>query len=107
MADQSAETTTAPWQRPIGAFPGADGLATFRVWAPRAGSLELRLDGRELQMEDQGYGIHELRVAAAPGQDYEYVVAGSGLPDPASRWQPAGLRGPSRLLDTAGFQWSD
>ena len=28
------------------------------------------------------------------------MIEGVELPDPASRWQPAGLRGPSRVLDT-------
>ncbi|MGI8803150.1 MAG: malto-oligosyltrehalose trehalohydrolase, partial [Solirubrobacteraceae bacterium] len=38
-------------------------------------------------------------------------VGGGGrrrrLPDPATRWQPGGLRGPSRVLDTAAFTWTD
>ena len=29
------------------------------------------------------------------------------FPDPASRWQPHGLRGRSRLLDTGAFEWTD
>jgi maltooligosyltrehalose trehalohydrolase len=29
------------------------------------------------------------------------------LPDPSSRHQPAGLRGPSRVLDTDTFSWTD
>src|SRR5262249_20694603 len=31
--------------------------------------------------------------------DYWFVVDGNPLPDPCSRWQPGGLRGPSRLAD--------
>ena len=29
------------------------------------------------------------------------------FPDPASRWQPAGLRGPSRVVDPGAFPWTD
>ena len=42
-----------------------------------------------------------------PGADYAYLVDGVRLPDPCSRWQPDGLRGRSRVLDTAAFAWSD
>ena len=34
-------------------------------------------------------------------------VDGVELPDPCTRWQPDGLRGRSRVLDPAGFDWSD
>ena len=29
------------------------------------------------------------------------------LPDPCSRWQPDGLRGPSRIVDPLEFEWTD
>jgi maltooligosyltrehalose trehalohydrolase len=46
-----------------------------------------------------GYGVYETIAPAAPGVDYAYLVDGVELPDPCSRHQPAGLRGPSRILD--------
>jgi maltooligosyltrehalose trehalohydrolase len=40
------------------------------------------------------------RVEAEPGDDYLFVLDGEHvLPDPYSRWQPHGLRGPSRVVD--------
>ena len=43
----------------------------------------------------------------APGTDYGYSLdGGPPLADPCSRWQPTGLRGPSRVLDTAAFEWT-
>jgi maltooligosyltrehalose trehalohydrolase len=30
-----------------------------------------------------------------------------GVPDPASRWQPHGVHGPSRVYDQAAFEWHD
>ena len=47
-------------------------------------------------------GVFSGEVDAAPGDDYELVLPGGRtLPDPQSRWQPYGLRGPSRVLDPA------
>ena len=88
-----------PWERPLGAVPRRDGLTEFRVWAPRAASLALRLPDGDVELEPAGYGVHESVAAARPGDDYRFVVDGEPLPDPCSRWQPRGLRGPSRVLD--------
>jgi maltooligosyltrehalose trehalohydrolase len=52
-------------------------------------------------MRDAGYGLHEATVTANAGDDYWFVVDGERLPDPATRWQPEGLRGPSRVLAPA------
>ncbi len=88
-----------PWERTLGARPLDDGRAEFRVWAPRAQTLRLRVAGREYELDRAGYGVYEGVVSARTGDDYVYVVDGRELPDPASRWQPDGLRGPSRLFD--------
>jgi len=88
-----------PWERPLGARPIDDELTSFRVWAPRAESLALRLGRKpEIAFEHAGYGIYEVVAPARPGDDYWFVVDGRGLPDPCSRWQPKGLRGPSRIV---------
>jgi maltooligosyltrehalose trehalohydrolase len=99
--------TEYPWEERLGAVPLADGLTSFRVWAPRAESLALRVGGREHALEDAGFGVFEAVVEAAAGDDYAYVVDGAERPDPCTRWQPDGLRGPSRVLDTAAFEWAD
>jgi maltooligosyltrehalose trehalohydrolase len=96
-----------PWQLPLGATPRPDGSACFRVWAPHAKSLALRLGQRELALTALGLGVYEIEAPAAAGEDYRYVVDGRELPDPASRWQPEGLRGPSRVLDPSEFEWTD
>jgi len=96
-----------PWQRALGALPIGDGRTLFRVWAPRAKSLALRLRGEDLELEDVGYGVYELEAEAEPGENYFYVVDGKELPDPCSRWQPVGLRGPSRVFDPGQIEWTD
>ncbi len=91
-----------PWDRPLGAFPRPDGAVEFRVWAPRT-QPNVRVAGLEHGLTDVGWGVWEGTLPAAAGDDYVYVVDGDPLPDPCTRWQPAGLRGPSRVLDTSGF----
>jgi maltooligosyltrehalose trehalohydrolase len=88
-----------PWERALGARPLDDGRAEFRVWAPQARTLALRVGDREYTLDRAGFGVHEGVVSARAGEDYEYVVDGEAHPDPATRHQPAGLRGPSRLFD--------
>ncbi len=88
-----------PWERPLGARPLPDGRVQFRVWAPRPERVELRLSGSDIELEDVGYGIYEAAPAGAACDDYWFVLDGVELPDPCSRWQPHGLRGPSLVLD--------
>jgi len=88
-----------PWERPLAARVLVDGRAEFRVWAPNATTLSLTVGGRVHALTDVGYGVYETTIPAAAGEDYTYVLDGTELPDPCSRWQPHGLRGPSRLLD--------
>src|SRR5262249_10851873 len=40
-----------------------------------------------------------------PGEDYLFVLDGdAALPDPCSRYQPEGILGPSRIVDTSAFE---
>jgi maltooligosyltrehalose trehalohydrolase len=90
-----------PWERPLGARPRPDGTVEFRVWAPRAKSIVLRVGDRDVALDDAGYGVYEVVAPAEPGEDYVYVLDGQPLPDPASRWQPLGIRGPSRIVSVS------
>jgi maltooligosyltrehalose trehalohydrolase len=67
----------------------------------------VRVGGPHHALQDEGFGVRAARVAAALGDDYWLVLDGRRLPDPCSRWQPSGLRGPSRVLDPGAWQWSD
>jgi maltooligosyltrehalose trehalohydrolase len=98
-----------PWEQRLGASPGDDGKTTFRVWAPRAERVVLRLEGEDHALEDdEGFGIRSVTVPARHGDRYAYVLdGGDELPDPASRWQPEGLRGRSAVVDPRLFSWQD
>jgi maltooligosyltrehalose trehalohydrolase len=95
------------WERPHGATPVGDGRTSFRVWAPRAERVEVEVGGATHALVEEGFGFHEAVVAAPHGTDYRFVLDGEPLPDPSSRWQPEGLRGPSRVVDPATFHWTD
>ena len=86
----------------LGAVPTAGGTA-FRVWAPNAGSVSVL--GRELERGEGGVWEAELDLPA--GTDYRYALDGDEWPDPCSRFQPEGVRGPSRVVDTGAFEWRD
>jgi maltooligosyltrehalose trehalohydrolase len=92
---------TFPWERSLGACPLGDGHTQFRVWAPRADAVSLRLDARDVELEPAGFGVYEVVAPAGGGDDYLFLLDGAPLPDPCSRWQPEGLRGPSRVLELA------
>ncbi|HEV7804366.1 MAG TPA: malto-oligosyltrehalose trehalohydrolase [Solirubrobacteraceae bacterium] len=98
-----------PWERRLGATPAEDSLVEFRVWALNAadGGVRVRVGGREHALTDAGHGVFEGRVQARAGEDYVYVVGDDELPDPCSRHQPQGLRGPSRIVDPRAFAWTD
>jgi maltooligosyltrehalose trehalohydrolase len=87
-----------PWERPLGALPRSGGQTEFRVWAPRAGAVAVVLGDAEVALEDAGFGIYEVLAPARAGEDYRFSVDGERFPDPCSRWQPEGLRGPSRVV---------
>jgi maltooligosyltrehalose trehalohydrolase len=93
-----------PFQRALGAVPVDDGRVEFRVWAPRASSVGVRVRGDVHELARVGDGVYAERVDASAGDDYVFVLdGGRELADPCSRWQPEGIRGPSRVTDTDAF----
>jgi len=44
---------------------------------------------------------------ARPGALYRYLIDGRAFPDPASRYQPDGVHGPSEVIDAEAYEWSD
>jgi maltooligosyltrehalose trehalohydrolase len=58
----------------------------------------------EHALEPAGDGTWSRDVTARTGDDYRFVLDGDDAwPDPCSRFQPEGVRGPSRVVDTASF----
>ncbi len=94
----------------FGAVPRG-GDVMFRVWAPVARRLDVVLEpeGTMCPMRDIGHGINEAVVPeAGAGRLYRYRVDGEHLyPDPASRFQPQGVHGPSLVVDPQQYRWRD
>lgn len=60
-----------------------------------------------MSAEPRGYFSLALD-GSGEGQRYGYSLDGAReLPDPASRWQPEDVHGPSAVWDPAAFAWSD
>jgi maltooligosyltrehalose trehalohydrolase len=96
-----------PFERPLGARPAAGGRTEVRVWAPAAREVAVRVGGQDHPLGDEGFGVRAGLAPARHGDDYELVADGTAWPDPCSRWQPQGLRGPSRVFDPASVRWTD
>ncbi|MEZ5355936.1 MAG: malto-oligosyltrehalose trehalohydrolase [Bryobacteraceae bacterium] len=95
------------WQPATGAIHEG-GVTRFRVWAPEAESIELMLEGEGPRAMERGAdGYWSTAAAVGVGGRYRYRVNGEGpFPDPASRYQPLGVHGPSEIVDRA-FPWTD
>lgn len=94
---------------PLGATWQPDGHVQFRVWAPRARTLELHLPDqrRLLPMERVSGGYFELRVPGLElGARYFLRINGVDRPDPASRFQPHGVHQASAVVHD-NFAWTD
>jgi maltooligosyltrehalose trehalohydrolase len=91
----------------LGAVARDDETVEFRVVAPRAERLGVRVAGALATLRREG-AMHKGVVPARPGDDYRFVFEdGVERPDPCSRSQPAGVTGPSRVDDPAAYAWSD
>ena len=89
---------------PLGATRLRDGSWQFVVWAPHRERVELHLlDGQpEFQiMEKDAIGYHRMiaRNVAADSRYFYRLEGAVERPDPASRFQPDGVHGPSATVD--------
>jgi malto-oligosyltrehalose trehalohydrolase len=94
----------------FGAEVQADHSVRFSIWAPPQLSLSVAIDDAEpLPLRAGADGWHELTSALAhPGTRYRFLLADrSEVPDPASRFQPEDVHGPSEVIDPIAYRWSD
>lgn len=97
---------------PFGAEVQPDGSVRFRLWAPAANSVTLTLENVKtsaLPLAAAGQGWFELSTSQArAGSLYRFQIDGKTLvPDPASRFQPQDVHGPSKVIDASAFPWND
>ncbi|MBI4194307.1 MAG: malto-oligosyltrehalose trehalohydrolase [Betaproteobacteria bacterium] len=98
---------------PFGAQFVEHGAVRFRLWAPRRPRVALCLDapgGEEtLPMNPGAGGWHEVVTArVGSGARYRFDIgAEARVPDPASRYQPEDVHGPSEVIDPCAYRWRD
>ncbi len=107
--------TTAERKLPVGAEI-QEGGAHFRVWAPSCKAVNLVLLGADGQTERQVLPLEAeadgyrsgFSADAHAGDLYGYSLDEHRqlYPDPASRFQPRGVHGPSQLVDPSSYQWT-
>jgi malto-oligosyltrehalose trehalohydrolase len=94
----------------------ASGGVRFRLWAPACSQVRVALYdtgasavSRLVDMRSAAGGWHELTDGAArAGWRYHFVLPdGQRVPDPASRFQPGDVHGPSEVVDPHGYRWND
>jgi len=96
---------------PLGATLTEDGQCTFNVWAPTCNSVSVVVNtptasARPMQKDKMGYWNTTLDNITA-GTQYWYKLNNDILrADPASRWQPEGVHGPSAIV-SRDFNWTD
>ncbi|MDQ1195089.1 malto-oligosyltrehalose trehalohydrolase [Agrobacterium sp. SORGH_AS 787] len=80
----------------------------FRLWAPLHDEVLLNIEGappEAMKRDDEGW--HRLRKPTPEAAlRYSFTLAdGLKVPDPASRFQPHDVHGPSELVDLSSFPW--
>ena len=97
---------------PFGAEVQPDGSVRFRLWAPAAKNVSLRLENVKtdpLPLSPSSQGWFELTTnQAGAGSLYRFQIDGKiEVPDPASRFQPHDVHGPSEVINPSAFEWTD
>src|SRR6267142_249468 len=94
---------------PFGAECLDNGKVRFRLWAPKAERVDVCLANQEpLALSKLEDGWFELVTHTSAGSRYQFQINGqTKVPDPASRFQPSDVHGPSQVIDPAAFEWQD
>lgn len=102
-----------PWSSDLGATYIEDLGVRFRVWAPGSQRISVKIldsDSQRLEsLAEEGHGYFSGTVPGiGDGARYLYRLDdGSERPDPASRYQPDGVHGPSQVVAPDRYCWSD
>jgi maltooligosyltrehalose trehalohydrolase len=93
---------------PFGAELFSD-CTRFRFWAPSQSQVSVIIDGDRKPMNQLDHGWHQYVAAGVrAGARYKYVLEdGTEVPDPASRFQPDDVHGPSEVIDPRAYTWND
>lgn len=121
IGSSSGESMILGRRLPVGAelVPGG---VHFRVWAPLAQRVEVLEHGGKRAWDLQAEGRVSDPPAPSPQRGYHSgfipglragflyryrLDGGDAYPDPAARFQPEGPFGPSEVIDSSAFVWTD
>ncbi len=96
----------------VGAHYRKEGGCDFTVWAPLRDRVAVKLlapQERTVPMEKDARGYWRASIDdVPPGTQYLFRLDDAlDRPDPASRFQPRGVHGPSAVVDHMAFGWED
>jgi maltooligosyltrehalose trehalohydrolase len=78
----------------------------YRVWAPEQESVTVVTERGATALQHVSNGFFTgIDRDGRPGDTYNYKIADGLVPDPASRYQPQGVDGPSQVIDPRDFDW--
>lgn len=107
---QARMTEPRAAELPLGASIRKDSSCSFLVWAPYATDVKLEIESPgpcQIPMTALDKGYFHCTTSAAPFTRYYYFLDGKKKrPDPASRYQPDGVHGPSQVCGNS-FEWTD
>ena len=113
LTNITAEAPTSRRVRSQGAELLDEGVR-YRTWCKHEGAEALVLGDdssvrRVIRLEAEGDGYFSgIDADGAAGDLYRYRFGDSqGWPDPASRFQPSGVHGPSMVVNPSGYRWTD
>jgi maltooligosyltrehalose trehalohydrolase len=94
------------YDMPFGAAPRGEGVFHFRFWAPGEPRVVLETGSVTAPMQRHPNGWHVCSVPGRAGERYRFRLSDDVLvPDPASRFNPEDVHGPSELVDPRDYEW--
>ncbi len=114
--NESPSNKSAPQRRlPVGAEVQESGGVHFRVWAPEMKRVAIALaedaklgNATEFALSPEAFGYWSAFIGQGrAGMHYRYRIERGDFPDLASRFQPDGPHGATRIVDPGTFSWTD
>ena len=109
---------TRPSDTILGSTLICENQTQFNLWAPDCQSINVEIIDRQgeiekirnrypMQPDERGFFSNTISDCGA-GTLYRFQLDnGMGRPDPRSKHQPYGVHGPSAVVDSHQFQWTD
>ncbi len=101
-------------EAPLRGAEVVEGGVLYGVWAPVCRAMEVEVCAesgarRAISLELCGGGwFRGVDAAGRAGDRYKFRLnSQQSFPDPASRWQPEGVHGPSMVIDPSSYHWTD